>query len=104
MYTSREQKLGVPHHYDTVTILLHWATAALVVFLWGIASPDIPLTGGVSLIDFFPKGQPRIVVRSLHITLGVLLIAVLIVRLSWRVTFGHGVRGRHMGSKSGESI
>jgi cytochrome b561 len=82
------EKPEAPQHYDTFTILLHWTTAALVVFLWAIASPDIPMAGGVSFIDFFPNGQPRIAVRSLHITLGVMLIAVLLVRLSWRVTSG----------------
>jgi cytochrome b561 len=97
---STAQKPRVPHRYDTFTILLHWTTAALVVFQWGIASPDIPMAGGVSLIDFFPTGQPRVVMRSLHITLGVVLIAVLLVRLSWRVTSGqklpsanHGLLG-----------
>ena len=74
--------------YDRFTILLHWTTAALVVLLWAIASPDVPLTAGVSLIDFMPNGQPRIVVRSVHITLGLVLIAVLLVRLSWRATSG----------------
>jgi cytochrome b561 len=81
-------KPQVAHHYDPLTIVLHWTTAALAVFLWGVASPDIPMAGGVSLIDFFPKGQPRIVVRSLHITLGVVLVVVLLVRLSWRFTSG----------------
>jgi cytochrome b561 len=86
--SSTAQKPKVAHHYDTFTILLHWTTAALVVFLWVLASPDIPMAGGVNVIDLFPRGQPRIVVRSLHITLGVVLIAVLLVRLSWRVTSG----------------
>src|SRR5882724_10809033 len=86
--SSMVKKLEVPHHYDTFTILLHWTTAALVVLLWGMASPDIPMAGGVSFIDFFPKGQPRIMVRSLHIALGVVLVAVLLVRLFWRGTSG----------------
>jgi cytochrome b561 len=88
MYISTRHTSEVAHRYDTFTILLHWTTATLVVFLWVVASPDIPLTGGVSVIDFFPKGQPRIVVRSLHISFGVVLMAVLLVRLFWRVTSG----------------
>jgi cytochrome b561 len=77
---------GAQLRYDTFTILLHWSTAALVIIQWGVASPDIPMANGVSLIDFFPTGRPRIMMRSVHITLGVLLIAVLLVRIFWRGT------------------
>jgi cytochrome b561 len=79
---------AAPDRYDAFTILLHWTTAVLVVLLWAIASPDIPMAAGVSLIDFMPNGRPRIVMRSVHITLGVALIAVLLVRLSWRARSG----------------
>jgi cytochrome b561 len=85
------QESAVADRYDTFTILLHWTTAVLVVLLWAIASPDIPMTAGTSLIDFMPKGQPRIVMRSVHITLGVLLIVVLLIRLSWRASSGQGL-------------
>ena len=64
--------------YDRLTILLHWLTAALVIILWGIAQ----------VIDFFPRGEPRIAARSTHIVLGVVLIAVLLVRLFWRANSG----------------
>jgi cytochrome b561 len=77
--------------YDRLSILLHWLTAGLVVVLWAIAQ----------VIDFFPKGSPRIAVRSVHILLGVLLGIVLLARVGWRVTCGkrlppaaHGVMGR----------
>jgi cytochrome b561 len=82
------QEPAVPDRYDRFTILLHWTTAVLVVLLWAIASPDIPMAAGVSLIDFMPNGPPRVVMRSVHITSGVVLIAVLLVRLSWRATSG----------------
>jgi cytochrome b561 len=82
------QGAEIRDRYDTLTILLHWTTAALVVLLWAIASPDIPMAAGVSLIDFMPNGQPRVVMRSVHITLGVVLIVVLLVRVSWRATSG----------------
>jgi cytochrome b561 len=64
--------------YDRRTIVLHWVTAVLVVLLWGIAQ----------VIDLFPKGPPRIAVRSVHIVLGVLLGVVLLMRIAWRTGSG----------------
>ena len=64
--------------YDRRTILLHWITAALVILLWGIAQ----------VIDLFPKGPPKIAVRSVHIVLGVLLGVVLLMRIVWRTRSG----------------
>jgi cytochrome b561 len=64
--------------YDRKTVVLHWATAILVVLLWGIAQ----------IIDVFPSGAPRIDVRSVHITLGVILGIVLLIRVPWRLTGG----------------
>jgi cytochrome b561 len=60
--------------YDRRTIVLHWVTAALVVSLWALGQS----------IDWFPKGSPRIVARSTHISLGVLLALVLVARIHWR--------------------
>ena len=64
--------------YDRLTIILHWLTALLVVLLWGIAQ----------IIDDFPKGPLRVDARSAHITLGVTLVVVLLVRLFHRATAG----------------
>jgi cytochrome b561 len=64
--------------YDRRTIQLHWLTAVLVGLLWGIAQ----------VIDLFPKGAPRIAVRSVHIGLGVLLGVVLLMRIVWRSRSG----------------
>ena len=60
--------------YDTRTIVLHWITAALVVVLWLSAQ----------LIDSFPRGPARANMRSVHITLGVILALVLVSRIAWR--------------------
>lgn len=60
------------------TIVLHWLTALLVVALWTIGQT----------IDFAPKGALRVDYRSLHMTLGVSLGIVLILRLFWRATRG----------------
>src|SRR6185312_12832152 len=61
-------------HYDNVSILLHWLTAALIILLWVIAQ----------VIDDFAKGTPRMMVRSIHIALGVTLVVVIVARLAWR--------------------
>lgn len=61
-----------------ITIVLHWLTALLVVLLWTIGQT----------IDFAPKGPLRVDYRSLHMTLGVTLGIVLVIRLAWRTTKG----------------
>ena len=60
--------------YDRASILMHWTTAILVVLLWVIAH----------FIDDFPRGPERVAARSVHITLGVLLLLVLFARVGWR--------------------
>ena len=65
--------------YDSNTIRLHWATAILVVLLLGIGQ----------IIDFFPRGEPRVMVRSVHILLGVALAVVFVMRIIWRSTSGY---------------
>ena len=69
---------GPDPRYDRMSIMLHWATAGLVLLLWGIAQ----------IIDFFPKGEPKVAVRSLHILLGATLGLVLIIRAGWRIGWG----------------
>lgn len=64
--------------YDSRSILLHWLTAVLVVGLW--------IAG--QIIDFFPRGTPRVTMRSLHITFGLLLGIVLLARIAWRRSGG----------------
>lgn len=64
--------------YDPRTIALHWLTVALVAALWCLGQS----------IDWFPKGDPRVTARSLHLTLGAVLAAVLAFRLWWRIGAG----------------
>jgi cytochrome b561 len=65
------------NRYDRTTITLHWLTAGLVISLfllaegWGFAPRDIRKAG-----------------QSLHISLGILLAAVLVTRLLWRGSAG----------------
>jgi cytochrome b561 len=63
------------HHYDRISIAFHWLTAILVVTLFALAE-----TWG-----FLAKGTPlRSALQSFHISLGILLAAVVIGRIVWR--------------------
>ena len=64
--------------YDPTTMFFHWATAVLVASQWL----------GAQTIDWFPRGPLRVDARSVHITLGVTLAALIAARLLWRVTRG----------------
>jgi cytochrome b561 len=65
-------------NYDNVAISLHWLTALLVVLLFGLAETW----------DYFPKPTQESM-QSLHVSLGMLLTAVVIARISWRLIPGH---------------
>jgi cytochrome b561 len=79
--------LSAEIRYDRASIMLHWATALLVILLWVIAQ----------FIDDFPKGPARIAARSVHITLGVTLLLVLLARLIWRSGSGRRLPMAHPG-------
>ncbi len=85
MASNKEQLLdseGSLVHYDRVTILLHWLTFVLVILLFALAQ-----TWG-----FLEHGTPlRKELQFLHISLGIVLAAVIVVRLIWRA-----VVGRHL--------
>ena len=64
--------------YDEVAVALHWATAILVLiqFLLGVTW------------DYFAKPM-REDMQTLHISLGLLLTAVIVARIVWRLMPGH---------------
>jgi cytochrome b561 len=65
--------------YDAMTVALHWLTAVLAVSLFALAE-----TWG-----FLPHRSPaQHALESLHVSLGIALAAVLMVRLIWRGGFG----------------
>jgi cytochrome b561 len=66
--------------YDSVAVAFHWATALLVLVQFVMA---------ISW-DYFPRAT-RQTMESVHISLGVLLTAVIITRLAWRLIPGHQV-------------
>ena len=61
--------------YDPVAITLHWATAALVIVQFANAE----------LWDYWAKPTQESL-QSIHVSLGVLLAAVIVARLLWRWT------------------
>jgi len=64
--------------HASMTIILHWISALLVVLLWSIGQT----------IDWAPNGPLRVTYRSVHIVLGVILGLVLVVRLTRRAIWG----------------
>jgi cytochrome b561 len=65
-------------NYDNVAIFLHWATALLVVVQFALAETW----------DYFVKPTQESL-QSLHVSLGVLLTAVVLARIAWRLIPGH---------------
>lgn len=63
--------------YDRLTIVLHWLTAALVLFQFTLAM----------IWDFFPKPERHVIIAT-HTSFGIVLAAVLLARLLWRTTAG----------------
>jgi cytochrome b561 len=64
--------------YDALTISLHWITAALVIFLFGSAE----------MWGFVERGDAlRHELQFLHVSCGILLLPVILLRVVWR--FAH---------------
>ena len=61
--------------YGAISQLLHWITVALVILAW--------LLGQFG--DVFPKGDARAASLFVHITAGLAVIAILVLRLLWRL-------------------
>lgn len=72
--------------YDRVAIALHWATALLVVVQFALAETW----------DWFAR-PTRQGLESIHISLGVLLTAVIFARIVWRWLPGHQVSSVNAG-------
>lgn len=68
--------MSSPSQYDPVAKSLHWLMAALIIGLWCV---------GLSL-DELPKGDLRSQIIGLHKALGVVVLALVVVRLAWRAT------------------
>jgi cytochrome b561 len=65
-------------NYDNVAVALHWLTAVLVIVQFVLAVTW----------DYFSK-DTRENLQSVHVSLGVLLTAVILLRIVWRLMPGH---------------
>lgn len=64
--------------YHRVTVLFHWGLGLALV---------AQLCFGVSLDDIAPRGTPaRAAVINLHKSYGIVLLALIVARLAWRLT------------------
>lgn len=64
-----------PERYGAVSQALHWLTAILVVAAWLLGTFD----------DVLPKGPARDAGLFAHMTFGLAMLALLAVRLPWRL-------------------
>jgi len=72
--------------YDKVAIALHWSVAAIVLFQF-VSS---------FVWDNFAK-PTRQSLESIHVSLGILLAALILIRLVWRWIPGHQVSSLETG-------
>ncbi len=74
MSTQKQTRNGI-NRYDSIAMSLHWAIAALLVFI-----------GGIGLTwDYFPRGTKPFWL-NIHVTVGLLFFALVIARAAWRAT------------------
>jgi cytochrome b561 len=64
-----------PEGYGAIPQTLHWLTVALVILAWTLGTFD----------DALPKGATRAAGLFVHITAGVMILALLLARLLWRL-------------------
>lgn len=64
--------------YDAVAITFHWLTVALVLVQFGLSQTW----------DWFGKPTERLMVTA-HMSFGILLAAVIVLRVGWRLVPGH---------------
>ncbi|PUA28053.1 MAG: cytochrome B [Cellvibrio sp. 79] len=62
--------------YGLISILIHWISALLILFLFGLGVYMVDLT---YYDDWYHKGP------ELHVSLGLLVLLIMAVRIVWRV-------------------
>lgn len=67
-------------HYDGIAMSLHWLTVVLVLTQFGLAQ----------LWDFAPRPGKHLMIVA-HMSFGILLAAVVLARILWRLIPGHQV-------------
>ena len=61
--------------YGAASQMMHWITVALVILAWFLGQFD----------DIFPKGAARAASLFVHISAGLAVIGILVLRLFWRL-------------------
>ena len=64
--------------YDKKTVTFHWLSAALILGMWLLGQS----------FDYLPDGPPSDWAMSLHVLTGLLLAALVLLRLQWRFSGG----------------
>lgn len=77
--------------YDGAALSLHWLTAILVVTLFALAE----------IWGFLPRGPLRHSLQHIHISLGIALFVVVVLRLIWRGTLSRRVPPADRGAIAG---
>lgn len=66
------------HNYDSMSIMLHWLMAVLILLDWLIGQGR----------GFAPSGAPRAGVLSWHMLFGIAIGVILVARVIWRASAG----------------
>jgi cytochrome b561 len=70
------QQDKLAYRYGTTAQLLHWLTVLLVATAWALGTFD----------DVLPKGAGRAAGLFVHISVGIAILVISIVRVPWRLT------------------
>ena len=65
-----------PERYGTIAKMLHWTIAALVMVAWVLGTVG----------DELPRGAVRATGQLIHISVGLGILALLVIRLIWRMS------------------
>lgn len=65
-----------PTRYDPAMMILHWLMALVIIGLWGMGQ----------VMEDLPKGDLRAQVFGVHKGVGMIMLALVAVRLAWRAT------------------
>lgn len=66
---------NTPERYGAIPQILHWAVAVLVLVAWALGTFD----------DVLPRGAARAAGLAVHMSAGLAVIALVVLRLLWRV-------------------
>ncbi len=69
------QREDTPHGYGPSALAIHWLAAAAVIAIWLLGNR----------LDDLPRGPERSEALHLHISVAIVLLAILIGRIAWRV-------------------